>query len=158
MKKTIALMLALLAIFNMVCLGESRSVPGDETFFAAKQAFTLMSEMQFSDALAVTGLDAYMTGEELGKLIQKQFKMLTSMEPQTEYAVAWKSEDSWYLAVPGEEPGDKDVMSAVFTVNDGLMFTEITFAPWEKVVAAYKLSDTVIWNTEYAPEYIVLID
>ena len=159
MKKIICAVLVALISLSCILANAENGVTKEEQMFAnAKQALILMAEKEYASALKLLELEKILTEKELTGRIEKNCSALVGMEPQTQYAVYWTIKENGYLAVPFEDPTDGFVMSVVYVLNDSLEFTDIVFAEWADIAESYEASDNVIWNIEYAPEYIVIID
>ena len=159
MKRLLAAAIAfMLALVPLASKAESKDLPPDEVFEAAKAAVVLMSQKDFSQAVEMLGLKNKLSPDALKRIVDENCRRIYTLSVQSEYSVSWRQEGSLYLAVPLEEPTDSFIDTAVFTLNDRYEFTSLEFALWSFAMDGYTNARNVKWHVEYIPSYFVFVD
>ena len=153
MKKLIAVMLA----FMLLCMyaGAELIMPDDFTFQNAKNALSCAAGRRYSEVSAILGRDV---SGQLETLLETGAPEVYQHGVQTEVAVAWLEGHTWYLAIPLAAPEYNAQNTLVYTLDQNGGFSGVQLLRWHEVESRYKPSVQVVWNTEYNPGYIIVID
>ena len=158
LKKRMTALLLLIMVFGcMASLGES-DLPGDNVFADAKNALRFMSEKKPEQAINALGANDWLSASKLRQTIDTGCRHLYTIRVETEYAVAWRSANGLFMAIPVEEPVDGYVDTLVLKMDDSFAFTALTFKKWGDVDKELRSAYTLRWCEEYRPSYRVFVD
>ena len=123
----------------------------------AKQALTLISYGEYKKALKKLDFSGEVSSKKLKSFAEENLSDAFLGEVQTDVAVAWKSGDSWIVAVPVEEPSYRGVQVFALRSKDGKQFDAYKAMTWGDVLAECGSSDSVIWKNAYEPEALTIV-
>jgi len=155
MKKLISVLFVFVLLFGVVSFAEAKK-PDDKVFANAKECVQLIVKGSYDKAISAFGLPV--TEDQLMNTVKSFKGNIKQTDDVLDVAVAWNNGTSTFLAVPVEAPHDNAVPAFVFTLSDDCSVTGIQLARWKEVEAAYKAANGVIWNKEYNPGFIVVVD
>lgn len=151
-KLIIAMMVALLCCTG--ALAESGRID-DQLFNSAKQTLHSIDTGNYTTASALLGCA---DKDTLEALATQQFTTLGAGTAQTRISVAFFHEQAWYIAVPTAEPANAEVEALLLNCGSGNGFVSAERASWGDVQAMLDASGAIIWNEEYAPDVVVIVD
>lgn len=157
MKRFICIILFMAVFVCSIAAAEAMDARLLAAFDRCKQSLLAMSCGDFDGAVSSLHLDASYA-DRLNVIANNKCPVLMNSAPQTDYAVAWMENGSWYLSVPVNVPSYKNAPCAVFALDGGYEVQSIDFTNWADVSARYALSSVIKWNVEYIPDFIVVLD
>lgn len=158
MRKRVAMLFAALALSLSLCAcaAAEAGVPSidDRMFKDAKQALVYFDAGDYDSAAALVG---FADAEELRKFVEGNFTSIGN-GVQSEVSVAYWTGSAWELAVPVAEPSGSDVEVLILITSDGVSFSGYSYATWGDVEEEYATCDYVVWNEEYVPNMLQIVE
>ena len=145
-----ALALVLMIIISVTAYADDSALDY-ELFYRGKNALLMISGGDYEGASGLIGCKE----DGLRNFVEGNYSDLNDV--QTYVAVAYRSADIYYIAIPVYEPTDTTVPAFVFTSNDGSSFSGLKYMTWGEVVSAYMACDYVLWCEEYIDDDMQII-
>lgn len=135
----------------MVFLSAAAHAASAKTMFKyAKNTLKALATCNYDlivESLPVSGISP--DASEWENFAVRGLSLNPGISPQTKYAVAYRRDSRWRIAVPVNTPDSGNVPVLFLDSEDGSTFCGYGCNTWAETVAEYKSSDNVVWNDEY---------
>lgn len=158
MKKLISCMLVMLILLGSAACAQVPTL-SENLFKYAKNALKCLAAGDYQKV--VTSLpfsDVSPSAKEWSGFAEGSFASLSGEKPQTDYAVAYWTGNTWKVAVPLKAPVSGDVETFVLVSEDGGSFSGYGCSNWGSIQKEYQKSDYVSWDKEYNNSTSVVIE
>ena len=153
-RKLLSLLCAACLLLGLTAQAQSGTTFNVRLFADAKKALPLLEAEDYEGASAV--LVAF-SADELRNFVRDN--IFTFGEGvQTTVSVAFWMQKYWIVAVPVAEPSSPDVEALALKSTDGETFCGYQYAVWSDVEDASSQCDYVVWNEEYLPDELFVIE